>query len=135
MTFFDTPILTPLGDGEWRLFAPLGYVTRSGETIIVPAGFITDLASIPRVFRLLIPVNGRHRAAAIIHDYLFVIQDRPRSEVDRVFLEAMEDCDVGAVQRYAMYSAVRIGGWLPWLKNKRSIESDRHAHMINNGLA
>jgi len=135
MIFRSDPILRPFGDTEWKLETPLVYETRQGETIVVPPGFITDLASIPRLLHWLIPVNGRHRSAAIVHDYLFVIQDRERSEVDRIFLDAMEDCGVRWSQRQAMYRAVRLGGWIPWNKNTKAIKEDPATHFASNGLS
>ena len=76
--------------------------------IIVPDGFPTDLSSIPRVARFLIIKNGRHRPAAIVHDYLCredILPDRVLA--DKIFLEAMELVGVPKLRRYAMYAAVR----------------------------
>jgi len=134
MTFDNIPPLKIGGDREFILDGNMTYVTRAGEVITVPKGFITDLASIPRLFQWLIPVNGLHRCAAIVHDYLFVIQDRPREDADRIFLEAMEDCGVRWTQRQVMYRAVRAGGWLTWAKGAKAIREDRAAHYRANGL-
>ena len=123
MVFTNQPILTPSDkDGLWYLVNDLIYQTKAGEIITVPKGFDTDLASIPRIFHSIIPVNGKHRSPAIIHDHLYVVQDRSRSEADAVFLEAMESVGVRWTQRYAMYWAVRVGGWLPW--NQRQEEKN-----------
>lgn len=115
MRFLDSPTLKMLPSGrEWQLVLPLIYLADDYTAISVPAGFVTDLASIPRLFHSLIPVNGPHSPAAIIHDYLYNVQDRPRSAADAIFLEAMKTCGVGWIKRSAMYSAVRSGGWLHW---------------------
>ena len=77
--------------------------------ITVPTGFVTDLASIPRIFRLLFPKNGHHRAAAIIHDYLCRLKlDFSRVLADKIFLEAMKLQGVPKLRRWLMYSAVRL---------------------------
>ena len=126
MGFTNQPILTTSDKDElWYLVTDLIYQTKSGEIIVVPKGFDTDLASIPQIFHSIIPVNGKHRAPAIVHDYLYVVQDRTRSEADTIFLEAMESVGVRWTQRYAMYWAVRIGGLFPW--NKRT--EDKHANL------
>ena len=81
-----------------------------GKTVLVtvPSGFVTDLASIPRIFRLLVPKNGRHRAAAIIHDYLCMLKlDFSRVTADKIFREAMKVLHVPKLRRWAMYIAVR----------------------------
>lgn len=120
-------------DNEWYLLAPLVWEAGS-ETITVPVGFRTDLASIPQVFQSIVPVNGRHRSAAALHDYLFVIQDRSREDVDAIFLQAMEACGVRWSQRWTMYLAVRAGGWLPWKKNAGLREHNRGSFLAAYGL-
>lgn len=76
--------------------------------VTVPTGFITDLASIPRIFRFLIVKNGRHRAAAIVHDYLCRLKlDFSRVTADKIFREAMKVLHVPRLRRWAMYAAVR----------------------------
>ena len=77
--------------------------------VIVPAGFETDLASIPRIFLSLIPKVDRHMLPAIVHDYLCRHSDVRRKVADRVFLEAMKLKEVNPVRRRLMYWAVRIG--------------------------
>ncbi len=57
----------------WRLDEPLTYevgALGSGLMIEVPAGFVTDGASIPPPLRGLLPPWGRYSRAAIVHDYL-----------------------------------------------------------------
>ena len=118
MKFLDDPTLKVHGD-DWRLVLPLFYMRSDHTMIVVPSGFVTDLASIPRVFHPLIPVNGKHRAAAILHDYLYETQTMSRAKADSIFLEAMEACGVRWTQRVVMYSAVRIGGWIAWNARKK----------------
>lgn len=112
--FTTTPTLAVGDDDLWTLTLPLEYITEAGESIVVPAGFETDLASIPQVFQNLIPINGRHRAPAILHDYLYSIKDRTRKACDDLFLEAMKSVGVRWSQRWVMYLAVRVGGWVGW---------------------
>ena len=77
--------------------------------IVVETGFVTDLSSIPRIFRLLIVKNGRHRPAAIVHDHLCQLDMSEFSRVtaDRMFLEAMKILKVPRLRRRLMYWAVR----------------------------
>lgn len=133
MKFLDDPTLKVHGD-DWRLVLPLIYLCDDYTAITVPAGFVTDLASIPRLLHPLIPVNGRHRAAAIVHDYLYASQTTSRAEADAIFLEAMASCGVRWSQRWAMYAAVRIGGWLAWNDRKEQMLLDPDAYRISNGL-
>lgn len=133
MKFLDEPTLKVHGD-DWRLVLPLIYLRSDYTAITVPAGFITDLASIPRLLHPLIPVNGKHRAAAVLHDYLYAMQTMPRAQCDAIFLEAMEACGVRWTQRWAMYSAVRVGGWAPWEKRRKAMAENPNEYRRQNGL-
>lgn len=118
------PFLTPLvakavSDNEWMLTEPLVYAAPNVR-ITVPERFICDLASIPRLFQLLIPVNDMHRQAATLHDWLYYKQGVvgehwfTRDECDAMFLDAMRESGVSRWKRYSMYLAVRAGGWAAW---------------------
>ena len=104
-------------DRLWRVYGELEF-DNDGELITVPAGFITDFASVPRIFWTIFPPDGKYTAAAILHDFLYSIQDRSRKEVDRIFLIAMKSLKVPTWQRVTMYSAVRMLGWLSWNKKE-----------------
>ena len=54
---------------RWMLVEPFSY-HAARDTFTVPAGFVTDFASVPRVFVWLLPRYGRWTQAAILHDYL-----------------------------------------------------------------
>jgi hypothetical protein len=120
--------------GKWEVVAPLVWSDEDG-IIVVPTKFVTDLASIPMVARALIDVNGPHRRAATLHDYLFVTQELSLSEVDELFLRAMKADGVGWLVRNTMYSAVRLGSWMPWNKNKRKRKEDLEGFLREHGLS
>lgn len=114
--FIHIPALEIAEDSEqWILHEACMYqsdlLSDNGKPVYVkvPAGFITDLASIPRIARFLFVKNGRHRAAAIVHDYLCRLKlGFSRVTADKIFLEAMKLCGVPWLRRKLMYSAVRI---------------------------
>ena len=120
-----TEILTvsPLGDGRtWFLREEFGYdigSEGSGHSIDVPAGFLTDFASVPRPFWWLFPTWGRYGNAAVIHDFCYWQQELGRWHADQVFLEAMGVLGVGRVTRTVLFSAVRVFGGLSWWRAKR----------------
>ena len=81
------------------------------ERIEIPAGFVTDFASIPRWLWFLAPPFGRHAPAAVLHDYLYAIgQQGARRYADYLFRAAMRESGVAWLKRLAMYFAVRVGG-------------------------
>lgn len=120
VAYSDAPHLTWLvEEGQWRLDQP--FTARWGRySFRLPAKFRTDLASIPRLLRWLIPQIGRHIQAAIVHDLLYrwpsVRQGLTRAQVDKMFLDAMEFLGVPLWKRQLMYAGVRAGGWASWKK-------------------
>lgn len=126
--FCDKLILKEYGSKEWSLYTDYTYKTlvlnqEFYTRITAPTGFINDLASIPRVLQSLIPKVGKHRGAAVIHDWLYYRRGEiheglkiTRKQCDLIFLEAMKTADVWWLRRQAMYRAVRAGGWVFWNK-------------------
>jgi hypothetical protein len=115
-------VLVPYNATEWQLREPLRCECRVFQ-IDVSKGFTTDLASIPRIARLVFPVNDLHRPAAVVHDWLYVRQrmlHRPinshcwikREDADRIFYELMLSLGVSRLKAWVMYRAVRVGGWV-----------------------
>lgn len=107
---------------------PLTYqVKESSEqfALVVPVNFVTDYASIPRAFQLFIPKLGRHRKAAVLHDYLYSKNNKysylTRKECDCIFYAAMKDSGVAKWKRYSMYRAVRLGGWASFHKKEMEL--------------
>lgn len=83
------------------------------DGVIVPAGFITDFASVPRILWSIIPPTGRYTKAAVLHDYLYVTKgdhNFSRKYCDKLFLEAMKVLKVKKWKRIIMYLAVRAFG-------------------------
>lgn len=127
------PFLTPLIAEElpradwWRLHTPLVYRTRWGMEVVVPAGFETDLASIPARYRQYFSVNGLHRRAAVLHDYLYHHRIGTRASADALFYEAMADLGVPYLERTVMWAAVRVGGWVAWRRTNNTNQGEHHA--------
>jgi len=89
-------------------------VLINGMPHVIPAGFVTDGASVPRGLWNLFPPFGRYNKAALLHDWLYQFGAMTRAQADWVFLEAMKELGVGFLTRWAMYSGVRAGGWVAW---------------------
>ena len=112
----DTYELSP-EPNEWLVTRDWAFWSaRLQQVIYIPAWFITDLASIPRAVRALIPKGEAERIPALIHDYLYALfgegLDTPvREDADAVFRDFCKLCGVGVFRRNAMYYAVRGFGW------------------------
>lgn len=90
--------------------------------IVVPAKFVTDMASIPQFLWNVLPPIGSYDAAAVVHDYLYLNNGVTRKQADDVLNEAMGELEVAAWKRRLIYAGVLIGGWLPWSKYRESDE-------------
>lgn len=93
---------------------PLG----NNTVATVPVGFVTDFASVPRLFWRLLPPVGNYDEAAVLHDYLYVTQVYTRLLSDQIFKAGMIELKVKKWKRNIMYRAVRMGGWMPWQKHR-----------------
>lgn len=113
MSEFRSKLHVEVGDedNKFILLAPLVYYSDLvGGEIVVPAGYATDFASIPRLFQNIIQVNGRHRKPAVLHDYLCDFKKMlgmPQGFADKIFREAMKVVDVAFVESAVMYRMVR----------------------------
>ena len=94
------------------LIAPISWKPNPGqetyEAVNVPTGFVTDFASIPRVFWSVLRPDGEYAYAAVVHDYLYWTQTRSREEADQILKMAMEDFDVGTTSVSTIFHAVRV---------------------------
>lgn len=106
-------IIREAPDCQWVLAQPLEY-KGNRDTFIVPVGFATDFASVPRAFWSLFPPYGRHTKAAVLHDFLYVAQITSRKDADGIFLRVMKELGTSWVRRRIMHRAVRLAGWGPW---------------------
>ncbi|MBL0320312.1 MAG: DUF1353 domain-containing protein [Alphaproteobacteria bacterium] len=122
-SFTEKLIVSPEKDGiMWRLEREFTYdVGELGgnEKIVVPEGFLTDFGSIPKIFWNIVSPIGKATAAFVLHDYLYMTQERSRLVSDAILLEALEILGVNWLQRFLIYNGVRVGGWLPWNNHKK----------------
>lgn len=123
MSQFTTKLeVAPIGKNKWELLKGFEYhvgYLGSDERIIVPAGFITDFASVPKLFWPIIDPIGKHGKAAVIHDYCYYTACYQRIRSDQIFLEGMEVLNVEEWKRQAMFHAVVCFGWWAWYKHRR----------------
>jgi Protein of unknown function (DUF1353) len=118
---------------KWQLLAPVTYRAslpveggvRSVE-FTIPAGFVTDWASVPRLLQSFIPRTGQWDEAAALHDLFCEALNKGRPLVDsrtadRLFEKVMKEAGVKTVRRKLMWTGVRWGalankarraGWL-----------------------
>lgn len=101
----------------WKLEAPLIYQGKK-ERFVVPAGFITDFASVPRILWWIFPPYGEFTKAAVLHDYLYETGQVPRWDADGLFRRVMRELRTRPTRRWFMWGGVRTLGWLAYQKKK-----------------
>lgn len=117
-------------DDEWVLDSSLVWLLMddagavSTETLTVPVGFITDLASIPAFLRGILSPTGKSRRAAIAHDYLYSSQLWSRSDADEFLRLALirEGVSPGVARIY--WLGVHAFGWRYYGQRKAGLTGD-----------
>jgi len=108
-------------DKVWKVLSPLIYESDILGLITVPAGFETDLSSVPRVPFIYMMWGSKAHREGVIHDYLFRSDSVPPasySQANGVFFEAMAVRKKPVYVRYPMWWGVVIGGWTAYHKRK-----------------
>lgn len=121
--FVGTPQVHWLPDGRLQLDAPLYYISRDGREFRIPAGFDTDLASVPRLVPGVVRVFFRGELktawAAILHDRLYQTREVTRMQADALFFEALRFTGETRFGAWCMWLGVRAGGWYAWNDHQR----------------
>jgi hypothetical protein len=102
-----------------------------GMVIKIPAGWVTDFASVPRFFWRVLPPMGRYSLAAIAHDYLYWSGMVPKDEADNIFLELMKHLGVSAWKRNTMYQAVKLFGKSAWDGHRKNDATRKNTKEID----
>jgi Protein of unknown function (DUF1353) len=104
----------------WELGSPLVYESDLLKvTVTVPKGFVTDLASVPRVPILFEYWGYRAHREAVIHDYLYRTDSIPLAsfrQANATFLEAMACRGKAFAVRWGMFWGVWLGGYFEYHK-------------------
>lgn len=91
--------------------------------VIVPRGFVTDLASIPQPLQILrgrSVTSGRYANAAVVHDYLYWRQDCTRAQSDNIMAIAMIEAGIPTIERRLIHEGVKAFGQSAWDGNRRA---------------
>ncbi len=92
---------------RFRLLRDLMYRSRSGKVFFVPAGFASDLGSVPRLFWFLAPPH-EYPSAYILHDYCCETPEIPRQTGDQLLHEALQASNCPRWKVHLIYTAVRL---------------------------
>ena len=103
---------------NWQLLMLWACRTLAGLLVILP-GFLSDGASIPKLFWQLVSpkFDPRTFIAALAHDAMYAGRLASRSVCDRVFYELLLECGMGRAKSRLCWLGVRAGGWFYWRKH------------------
>ncbi|VXB26116.1 conserved hypothetical protein [Burkholderia sp. 8Y] len=105
----------------WRLNEPLVYQSDvAGQTFTVPAGFVTDLASTPRIPVVYEIAGGAANMASVVHDFLYASHPVTRGVADSVLREASLATGVAKWRARLMFYGVRLFGARHWQPGERA---------------
>lgn len=121
MSSFTTPlrveILNDLDKGgriRACVLSPFEFYSDHGATVIVPVGFVTNFASVPRALWGIAPPFGPWAKSAVVHDFLYLTQPCDRATADLMFLEGMDVLNVDRKLSRSIWGAVRLFGGPTW---------------------
>lgn len=121
MSQFTSPLIVELiGPNLWRTFYSFDYHVGSypsNEIITIPKNYVTDFASVPRIFWPVLSPVDRYGQAALLHDYCYSIKyKQDRKYCDNIFKESMQVLRVNPIVIFIMYNCVRLFGKKKWGK-------------------
>ena len=86
------------------------------NTYIIPAGFNTDLTTIPKPLdKWIKPDNKKYQREAILHDYLYCLEIG-KVKSDLIYYKAMKTNKVPLRYRVPFFLAVFCFGWFYYKK-------------------
>lgn len=115
--FVDLPHVEPIVDEEkWRLLDDY-HVEINGMRFTVPAGFVTDGASIPRFLWRVCghPMTARRFPIAVFHDYAYTgALGLTRQLADEIYSAGLVALGFPAWKAKLEYYALRLFGGSHW---------------------
>jgi hypothetical protein len=111
------PQLSWMNGTDWRVVEDFEW-----SSVCVPAGFITDGASIPRIVHTWARPTGPNFPSALIHDYRYRLQMGNRKDADDEFYYNLRILGLRWSKAFLMYLFVRTFGYFAWKNNTPRIE-------------
>lgn len=99
----------------WKLNYPIE-LNINGEIIHIPAGYESDLITVPRFLYWLIPPHGLGAIPAIKHDFLCEYKVVPRYIADKEFKIDLKKFNLPFWEIFLMFYYVRLLGWVTYGK-------------------
>lgn len=112
------PLCTRDGRQLYKVLCRFRYQSDVAGLIDVPAGFVTDLASLPQI--VLSVFGDIAQEPSVPHDFAYSKQVMSRALADKMLYEACLLTGVPKWKARAIYAGVRIGGGSHWAPSEPS---------------
>jgi hypothetical protein len=120
LEMIDTPLAPGIGTSGWPRTCPLPDGVHEillddfvfewrGKRYVIPRGFVTDYASVPRFFQRLVPQRGKYSPAALIHDFFYWSGLVSKAEADAALYEISGELGVCWADRQLLLRGVQLG--------------------------
>jgi len=120
---------------KWRVVEDYFlYIPWLGITIFIPAGFVLNFASVPRVLWPVMSPTGHLLLGSIPHDFgfcygglilwhdrkkAFVFREYPRGFLDALLIDITKCVTRSSVVGNLVHAFMYSASWGPWLKNRK----------------
>ena len=111
---------------------------RLKSPIVIPRWFLTDLASIPSIFRSIVTKSGELEIASLPHDFGYALNGYKRNlpvppvvtrdQWDLVFKDFAKQQKMGVFTRTLAYLAVKLGGGLAFRSENEMFIPKQHRY-------
>lgn len=108
---------------KWLTCARLCYLDKAGKLHVVPEGFLTDFASVPRLAQWLID-DDDFAPAAVLHDWFYASHIVTKREADALFREALRSLGCGWLSSWIQWRAVHRLGFIAWNSRREKLIED-----------
>lgn len=127
MSTYTTPLqIEVIKKWKFKLLTPFEYhigeypAKNESDIIRVPTHFVTDFASIPRLFWAILSPMDEYAKAAVLHDWLYYTGIYSKKKTERIFKEAMKTLKVPRWKIFFVYNAVVYFGFMAWNKHRKN---------------
>lgn len=121
-------------DGEtYVLLTPIS-INVNDTTVTIPRGFVTDLGSIPRIFRGLVDNDDKSTLGFIVHDWVGKKGSLPkgfnRHAADRLLFHVSRLCGQNIYRAAMTYLGTRVGGLFYYRKHNPIIIPEEELYTV-----
>jgi hypothetical protein len=135
ITLYGRPCLYPFYGYNFMLCDDF-VVDINSKPYVIPKGFTTDLASIPRaLWSIYSPSRTETIAAAVVHDYLYFCPNAlSRKESDSIFYDILILQGIPYQTAFKYWMAVRLFGYSHFNEGASCIHVDTGTKNTNGDL-